>query len=110
MKRFALFPRAAALGLAVLTVGASTLLPTRIREVSKLVEEVRGRRFDSAVPASEIDPPALKKYLRNKLVDSFPAGPEESLKSLAVLGLIDPTPNLVDRLLDFYASQVIAFG
>ena len=109
MKRFALFPRAAALGLAVLTVGASTLLPTRIREVSKLVEEVRGRRFDSAVPASEIDPPALKKYLRNKLVDSFPAGPEESLKSLAVLGLIDPTPNLVDRLLDFYASQVIAF-
>ncbi len=109
MKRSALFARGAALVLALLTVGATTLLPTRIREVSKLVEEVRGRRFESAVPASEIDPAALKKFLRGKLVDSFPAAPAETLKSLAVLGLIDQTPDLLERLLDFYASQVIAF-
>ncbi len=106
MKRSALFARGAALVLALLTVGATTLLPTRIREVSKLVEEVRGRRFESAVPASEIDPAALKKFLRGKLVDSFPAAPAETLKSLAVLGLIDQTPDLLERLLDFYASQV----
>jgi hypothetical protein len=109
VKRSALFARGAALVLALLTVGATTLLPTRIREVSKLVEEVRGRRFESAVPASEIDPAALKKFLRGKLVDSFPAAPAETLKSLAVLGLIDQTPDLLERLLDFYASQVIAF-
>ncbi|HEY3173720.1 MAG TPA: hypothetical protein VGK86_14215 [Thermoanaerobaculia bacterium] len=109
MKPSAHFARAAALFLAVLTAGATTLLPTRVREVSKLVEEVRGRRFESAVPASEIDSVALKKFLRAKLVDSFPAPPEETMKSLAVLGLIEQTPDLVDRLLDFYASQVIAF-
>jgi hypothetical protein len=94
---------------AVLLLGASTLLPAKIREVSRLVEDVRGRRFDGAVPASEIDSSALRKFLRTKLADSFPAPPEETLSSLVVLGLIDRTPNLVERLLDFYTSQVIAF-
>jgi hypothetical protein len=104
--------RAAAvlLGLAaVLLCGASTLLPARIREVSRLVEDVRGRRFEGPVPASEIDGVALRKFLQVKLAESFPASPEETLRSLSVLGLIEKTPDLVDRLLDFYASQVIAF-
>ncbi len=94
---------------AVLLLGASTLLPARIREMSRLVEEVRGRRFNGPVPASEIDGVALRRFLRTKLAESFPAPPEETLRSLAVLGLIDKTPDLLDRLLDFYASQVIAF-
>lgn len=94
---------------AVLVCGASTLLPARIREVSRLVENVRGRRFENPVPASEIDSTALRKFLKAKLADSFPAPPEETLSSLVVLGLIDRTPDLVDRLLDFYTSQVIAF-
>lgn len=94
---------------AVLVCGASTLLPARIREVSRLVENVRGRRFENPVPASEIDSTALRKFLKAKLADSFPAPPEETLSSLVVLGLIDRTPDLLDRLLDFYTSQVIAF-
>lgn len=95
--------------LPLLAVGATTLLPARIREISRLVEDVRGRRFEAAVPASEIDPASLKTFLRAKLADSFPASPAETLKSLAVLGLIDETPDVVERLLDFYASQVVAF-
>jgi hypothetical protein len=94
---------------AVLVMGASTLLPARVREVSRLVEDVRGRRFDGPVPASEIDSSALRGYLKNKVAESFPAPADETLRSLAVLGLIDRTPDLLDRLLDFYASQVIAF-
>lgn len=101
--------RAVLLLLTVAAAGATTLLPARIREISLLVEEVRGRRFDAAVPASEIDPVSLKKFLRGKLVESFPAPPEETLRSLTVLGLMDPTPGLFERLLDFYASQVVAF-
>ena len=101
--------RALLLLLPLLCVGATTLLPARIREISRLVEEVRGRRFDAAVPASEIDPASLKTFLRGKLADSFPAPAAETLKSLAVLGLIDETPDVVERLLDFYASQVVAF-
>jgi hypothetical protein len=95
--------------LPLLCVGATTLLPARIREISRLVEDVRGRRFEGVVPAAEIDPAALKTFLRGKLADSFPAPPAETLKSLAVLGLIDETPDVLERLLDFYASQVVAF-
>ncbi|HSD72315.1 MAG TPA: hypothetical protein VLE54_05965 [Thermoanaerobaculia bacterium] len=94
---------------AVLVCGASTLLPARIREISRLVEDVRGRRFENPVPASEIDSAELRKFLKAKLADSFPAPPEETLSSLVVLGLIDRTPDLLERLLDFYTSQVIAF-
>jgi hypothetical protein len=95
--------------LALLVLGAGTLLPARVREVSKLVEEVRGRRFQRPVPASEIDPAALRRFLKTKLVDSFPAPPEETLRTLAAFGLIEKTPDLLERLLDFYTSQVIAF-
>jgi hypothetical protein len=100
---------AAILAAAFLATGATTLLPARIREVSRAVEEVRGRRFAEAVPASEMNPAALKTFLRGKLADSFPAAPEDTLRSLAVLGLIEKTPDLLERLLDFYASQVVAF-
>lgn len=100
---------AALLGAALLATGATTLLPARIREVSKAVEEVRGRRFEGAVAASEMDPAALKTFLRGKLTESFPASPDDTLRSLAVLGLIETTPDLLERLLDFYASQVVAF-
>jgi hypothetical protein len=56
-----------------------------------------------------MDPGELKGFLRGKLVESFPAAPEEMLRSLAVLGLIETTPDLLERLVDFYASQVVAF-
>ncbi len=56
-----------------------------------------------------MDPAALKTFLRGKLADSFPAAADDTLRSLAVLGLIEKTPDLLERLLDFYASQVVAF-
>jgi len=93
----------------VLAVAAADLLPERMAEVSKLVEDVRGRRFQRPVPASELDPEELKKILRSKINDGIPAPPDDYIGSLVALGLIDPAPNLLDRLVDFYASQVIAF-
>lgn len=101
--------RAILVVLALLSTGATTLLPGRIREVSLLVEAVRGRRFERAVPASEIEPASLRRFLKTKLADSLPAPPDETLRSLAVLGLVEKTPDLLERLLDFYSSQVVAF-
>src|SRR5450759_2465293 len=102
--------RLAALALAAVAVlGATTLLPARVEQVAREVEKVRGRRFERAVPASEIDAKELKKVLRSKVAESFPAPPEDTLRTLVALGLIDETPNLLERLVDFYASQVIAF-
>jgi hypothetical protein len=92
-----------------LAVGASTLLPARVEVVARSVEQVRGRRFERNVPASEIDAAELKRVLRSKLLEGFPAPPEDTINTLVAIGFIDPTPNLVDRLVDFYASQVVAF-
>ena len=101
---------AAGIGLAaVLAAAAADLLPERMAEVSKQVEEVRGKRFLRAVPASELQPDELKKILRAKIQDGVPAPPEEYIASLVALGLVDPAPRLLDRLVDFYSSQVIAF-
>jgi len=95
--------------LALLTAGATALLPARVEEVARQVESVRGRRFERQIPASEIDPVELKKVLRAKLLEGFPASPEDTMRTMVAIGFFDETPNLVDRLLEFYASQVIAF-
>jgi len=94
---------------ALLSLGLTDLLPDRISEMSRQVEEVRGRKFERPVPASEIDVAEAKKVLREKILEGLPASPEDSFRSLVALGLIDEAPHLLDTLVDFYASQVIAF-
>lgn len=103
--------RAAALFLvaAALAMGATDLLPARVDEIAKAVEQVRGRRFERSVPASEIDQAQLRRVLRGKLAEGFPAPPEDTLRTLCALGLMEDAPNVVDRLIDLYASQVVAF-
>jgi hypothetical protein len=103
--------RAAAL-LLLLAAGflpAASLLRGQIEEVARSVESVRGRRFGRQVPAAEIEAPALKRLLRGKLAESLPVGPEETFQTLAALGLLEEQSGLLDQLIDFYASQVIAF-
>ena len=94
---------------AVLAAAAADLLPDRMAEVSKQVEEVRGKRFQRSVPASELQPDELRRILRSKIQDGVPAAPDDYISSLVAVGLVDPAPRLLDRLVDFYASQVIAF-
>jgi len=94
---------------AALLPASTDLLPQRISEVSRQVEEVRGRKFERPVPATEIDLAEARRVLRAKIVEALPASAEEYLRSLAVLGLIDDGPRLLDRLVDFYAAQVVAF-
>ncbi len=94
---------------ALATLGAAALLPARVEQVARSVEEVRGRRFNGPVAASEIDGGELKRTLRAKVAESFPGTPAETMKTLVAFGLIDETPDIVDRLVDFYASQVVAF-
>jgi hypothetical protein len=99
----------ASLGAAATPVANSALLPARIAETARAVERVRGRHFERAVPATEIDGVELKKVLRTKLFEGFPASADDTIRTLVALGFIEDTPNLIDRLLDFYASQVVAF-
>jgi len=96
------------LGAAVLPA-ATALLPERVERVARAVEEVRERRFARTVPAAEIGDGELKRVLKSKIGESFPASPADTLRTLVAFGLIDETPGVLDKLVDFYASQVIAF-
>jgi len=103
------------LGALVLALGAAgllastDLLPDRVSEVSRQVEEVRGRRFERAVAASEIDIAEARRVLREKISESLPSSIDDYLRSLVVLGLIEESPRLLDRIVDFYVAQVVAF-
>lgn len=85
------------------------LLPDTIAEFSRQVEEVRGRKFVRPVPASEIDPADARRVLREKIIEGLPASPDDAFRSLAAVGLIDDPARMLDILVDFYASQVVAF-
>lgn len=94
---------------ASLAPAATDLVPQRVAEVSRQVEEVRGRKFERPVPATEIEPAEARRILRGKILEALPASADEYLRSLRVVGLIDESPGTLDRLVDFYASQVVAF-
>src|SRR5215831_17651119 len=94
---------------ALLLLGFTDYLPDRIAEYSRKVEQVRGRKFNRAVPASELDKTELRRVLRSKLSEQLPVPAEDYFRTLASLGLIEEQPGLLDTLIDFYASQVIAF-
>jgi hypothetical protein len=89
--------------------GLVDLLPERVAEASKAVEEVRGRKFARAVPASEIDLAEARRVLRQKILEGLPASPEDCFRSLAAVGLIEDSPRMLDTLVEFYGSQVVAF-
>jgi len=94
---------------ALLLLGFTDYLPDRIAEYSRKVEQVRGRKFSHTVPASELDKAELRRVLHSKLSEQLPVPADEYFRTLSSLGLIDEQPHLLDTLVDFYASQVIAF-
>ena len=94
---------------AALLLGFTDLLPNRVAEFSRRVEEVRGRKFSRTVPASELDKADLRRVLRAKLTEQLPVPADEYFRTLQSVGLIEEAPGLLDTLVDFYSSQVIAF-
>ncbi len=52
---------------------------------------------------------SLKKRLATKLANELPLPPQLYLEVLQRLGFVPATPHLYDRLLDFYASQVLGY-
>lgn len=100
-------------GAAVRAAGAAAsgadLVPERMAQVSRSVEQVRGRKFARAVPASRIDKAELRRVLTAKIAEGLPTGLDEYFRTLAAVGLIELSPRLTDALVDFYVSQVVAF-
>ena len=83
----------------------------RVADARRTVEAVRGRAFRRPVPAETVGPEKLRKLLAQKLAEGLAVPPEDYFRSLAAIGAIAPSdvPGLLDRLLDFYGGEVLAF-
>ena len=85
--------RMAGIALAAAAVlAAADLLPDRMTEVSRSVEEVRGRKFTRTVPASRLDKAEARRVLRGKISEGLPVPVEEYFRSLVAIGLIEDSP------------------
>ncbi len=106
---------AAGLGLlAVLAAGPvladdAALLAGRVAKAQKLVEKVRGLGFRAPVASALLPEKELEAVLGRKLVEDLPVPFESYAASLEAIGLIEASPDLLQRLIRLYARQVVGF-
>lgn len=97
-----------ALTLGVLSLAFTPCPRELVRQANK-VAAVRGLSPQWR-PKCELLPSALlEKRLAQKLAAELPVPPSEYLEVLQRLGFVRPTPNLYQKLLAFYTSQVLGF-
>lgn len=84
-------------------------LAARVEVARQLVERVRGVRFREPVASSLLPERELGAVLGRKLVEDLPVPFETYAASLASIGLIDPSPDLLSRLTRLYTRQVVGF-
>lgn len=87
----------------------SDLLAVRVAKAQKLVEKVRGISFRAPVASALLPEKELETVLAKKLVQDLPVPFEAYAGGLAALGLIEPSPGLLDRLTRLYTRQVVGF-
>ncbi len=87
----------------------SSLLAVRVAKAQKLVEKVRGVSFRAPVASALLPEKELETVLARKLVQDLPIPFEAYAAGLAALGLIEPSPGLLDRLTRLYTRQVVGF-
>lgn len=84
-------------------------LAARVETARLLVEKVRGVSFREPVASAILPENELEAVLGRKLVEDLPVPFETYAASLAAVGLIDPSPDLLARLTRLYTRQVVGF-
>jgi hypothetical protein len=89
---------------------AGTASASPLTEAMREVERLRGLTFAHDVRQRTVDRDQLRSLLRAEVVKSVPYSPEQYVAILSAFQLIDSSsPAVIDRLLDLYQSQVLAF-
>jgi hypothetical protein len=102
--------RAFRLCCAALILAGATASASPLTEAMRQVERLRGLTFVHDVTQRTVEREALRGLLRAEVVKSVPYSPEQYVSILAAFQLIDSSsPALIDKLLDLYQSQVLAF-
>ncbi|MFN3412736.1 MAG: hypothetical protein ACK42L_01580 [Thermoanaerobaculum sp.] len=99
---------AAALFVALGAWAATPCPPALLTQVPK-VAQLRGLDGRWQPRCELLAAASLKDRLATKLTDELPLPPKLYLEVLQRLGFVPATPELYQRLLDFYASQVLGF-
>lgn len=87
----------------------ATLLAGRVAKTQRLVEKVRGVAFRGPVASALLPEKDLETVLAKKLVQDLPVPFEAYAAGLAAVGLIEPSPGLLERLTRLYTRQVVGF-
>lgn len=90
-------------------VSVSPPLAARVEQARKLVERVRGVPFRSSVASAWLPEKELPRVLEKQLGEDLPVPFPRWAASLSALGLIDPSPDLLRRVTNLYARQVVGF-
>lgn len=107
MLRKSITPTAAFL-LALRAWAATPCPPALLTEVPRIAT-LRGLHADWQPKCELLPLSSLRQRLAKKLADELPLPPELYLEVLQRLGFVPATPRLYDRLLEFYASQVLGY-
>src|ERR1700742_4238900 len=75
----------------------------------KAVEHLRQRTFLHAVTHKTVDRKDLPAIMKAEMLKGLPYSPEDYIVVLRSLQLVDDEPKLLERLLDLYQQQVLAF-
>lgn len=94
---------------AVLILGAVSCLASPLTPQMREVERLRGLTFLHDVAQQTIDRKELRGVLQKQLASSVPYSLQEYASILQALQLIDSSSGAVDRMLELYDSQVLAF-
>ena len=74
------------------------------------VERLRGLTFVHGVAQKTLDRKNLRSVLRREIAKSLPYSPADYARVLTALQLVDKGgPDLIEKMLDLYESQVLAF-
>ena len=94
----------------VISFVTATLSAASLDRTMKDVERLRGVTFTRGVKQRTVDRADLPKLLREQIAKSLPYSVDDYLRILRLLQLVDPkTPDLLERMLELYQSQVLAF-
>jgi hypothetical protein len=93
----------------LLILSAGSLLASSLAQPMREVERLRGLTFVHDVAQRTIGRGELRSLLGKQLASSVPYSLQEYADILASLQLVDSSSGVIDRMLELYDSQVLAF-
>jgi hypothetical protein len=91
------------------SLAALSLFADDLSDQTATVERIRGLKFVKPVEQKTMARADLRKFITAQLEKELPVKPDQYLRVMDALELIDKKPDTLDKLLALYEAQVLAF-